>query len=237
MTELTNALSAARQAHRAAAQALALAEAAAGLAGTSSEPAVLDEMTVKRINVVEDDGTLRIVIGNSTHGRSLPVRGRLVPHPGRAASAGILFVNDEGTECGALQYAGARGSNGKEQMGFLSVDDYEQNEGLSFGMVQNGSRIEKFLEFADQPEWSIADLVDETEGLDSTEAETVARRYFGDADGGGISRMRLARDQDASVRLVLRDGQGRDRIRLVVPADGEPVVEVIDADGVARSLL
>ena len=62
-------------------------------------------------------------------------------------------------------------------------------------------------------------------------------RYVAGEGGLGRSRMRLAREHDRSVGLVLRDGRGQDRIRLVVPADGVPVVEVLDADGVPRSLL
>ena len=197
----------------------------------------MDELTVKRINVVEDDGTLRIVIGNSTHGTTAPMRGRLVQHPGRNASAGLLFVNDEGTECGGLQYAGSRGTDGKEQMGYLTVDDYEQNESLRLGMFQNGDASQRFVEFMDQPEWSIVDMIQETEGLAPEAAQEVFDRYFDGVDGRGRSRMRLAREEDGSVRLVLRDREGRDRLRFIVPADGDALVEVVDTQGNTRSLV
>jgi hypothetical protein len=180
---------------------------------------------------------LRIVIGNSTHGKTAPMRGRLVEHPGRNASAGLLFVNDEGTECGGLQYAGFQGPNGKEQMGYLTVDDYEQNESLRLGMFQNGDASQRFIEFTDQPTWSLVDMIEETEGLDPEAAQQIFDRYFAGGDGRGRSRMRLAREEDGSVRLVLRDRQGRDRLKFVVPAEGDPVVEVVDGAGNARSLL
>ena len=151
MSELDDTLAAAREAFSAASRALQLAEAAAGQAGASTVGPVLDELNVKRLNVVEDDGTLRIVIGNSTHGRTAPMRGRLVEHPWRNPSAGLLFVNDEGTECGGLQYAGFHGADGKEQMGYLTVDDYEQNESLRLGMFQNGDASQRFVEFTDSP--------------------------------------------------------------------------------------
>ncbi|MDX6357521.1 MAG: hypothetical protein QOH37_575 [Nocardioidaceae bacterium] len=230
------ALSAARAAHAAATEALVRAEAAARAAGVEVSPAAIDELTVKRVNVVEDDGTLRIVIGNSTHGRTLPVRGRLVEHPGRVASAGLLFMNDDGTECGGLAYRGRRGAEGKQQAGYLTVDDYEQNESLRFGMVQDGTSSEKFVEFSDRPGWSIADLVQDLERAAPGEAAEIQGRYAGHK-GYGVSRLRLAREADGSVGLVLRDGEGRDRLRLVVPADGEPLVEVLDAEGGSRSLL
>jgi hypothetical protein len=237
MSELDDTLAAAREAYDAASKALRLAEEAAGQAGASTRASVLDELTVKRINVVEDDGTLRIVIGNSAHGRTMPMRGRFVQHPGRAETAGILFVNDEGTECGGLQFGGGRASDGVEHGGYLTFDDYEQNESLRFGQAQDARGSRKFLEFSDQPEWSIADLVEEIEGLDPEEAARVQQGYFQSENGLGRSRMRLAREEDGSVRLVLRDGEGRDRLRFIVPAEGDAVVEVVGPEGHTRSLL
>jgi hypothetical protein len=232
---VVEALSAAREAHEAATRALLRAEDAARAAGVAVRSTTIDELTVKRINVVEDDGTLRIVIGNSTHGRTIPVRGRLVAHPGRAASAGLLFMNDEGTECGGLEYRGRRGPDGREQSAHLTVDDFEQNESLRLGMTQDGAASQKFVEFYDRPGWSFVDLIDETSGLDDAAAREVHDRLTGGESG--VSRMRLAREEDGSVGLVLRDGEGRDRLRLVVPAEGDPVVEVVAVDRTATSLL
>ncbi|HET8663048.1 MAG TPA: hypothetical protein VFM08_01925 [Nocardioides sp.] len=231
------ALDAARAAYARATEALRLAEAAARAAGEQVEPRVVDELTVQRINVVEDDGTLRMVIGNSTIGSTAPMRGRQVEHPGRPPMAGLLFVNDEGTECGGLGFAGRRADDGTQvQWGYFTFDDYEQNECFRLGYGREGTRTEKFLEFSDQPEWSLVDMIGELEGLDTDAAAAVEERYFGQVDGLGRSRLRLAREDDGSVRLVLRDAQGRDRLRFVVPADGEPAVEMVDADGVPRSL-
>jgi hypothetical protein len=229
------ALDAARAAYERATEALRLAEATARKAGVEVVPAVMDELTVKRINVVEDDGTLRMIIGNSTMGRSLPMRGQVIEHPGRNETAGMLFVNDEGSECGGLTFGGHRRDGGKEQYASLTFDDYEQNEGFRFGMSQEGSVVRRWLEFCDLPDWSLADLVAEVEGLDADASRAVQERY--DEQGGFASRLRLAREDDGSVRLVLRDARGQDRLRFVVPADGEPVMEILDADGVPRSLL
>jgi hypothetical protein len=232
------ALETARAAYERATEALRLAEAAARHAGLDVTPATVDELTVTRINLVEDDGPLRLVSGNSTVGDRAPMRGRQVDHPGRTPMAGLLFVNDEGTECGGLGFAGRRAADGaKVQWGYFTFDDYEQNECFRLGYGREGGRTEKFLEFSDQPEWSLVDMVHELEGLERDAAAGVQERYFGQADGLGRSRLRLAREEDDSVRLVLRDARGQDRLRFVVPADGEPQVEVLDADGVPRSLL
>ena len=71
---------------------------------------VIEELTVKRINLVEDDGRLRMIIGNSTHAQVAPMRGQLRAHPERAATAGLLFINDDGTECGLFTVKGVTGA-------------------------------------------------------------------------------------------------------------------------------
>jgi len=43
--------------------------------------------------------------------------------------------------------------------------------------------------------------------------------------------MRLAREDDSSVGLTLRDQDGRARIVLRISADGFPTIEVFDSDG------
>lgn len=237
MSALEEALTQARRAVVAAQEALRLAERAAGVASNGTAETGLGEVTVRRINVVEEDGTLRMVIGNSTHARMAPMRGRLVKHPGREATAGILFVNDEGTECGGLQFGGRTRGDQVEQGGYIAFDDFEQNEGFRFGMSQDNGVSTRFLEFSDQPAWSLVDLVNELEHLPEDEHAGVYQRYFGEVDGRGRSRMRLATEADGSAQLVLRDGHGRDRLRLVVPAEGHPRIELVSLDGQARSLI
>ena len=110
-------------------------------------------------------------------------------------------------------------------------------EAVRLGQAQDAAGARKWLEFSDRPDWSIGDLIEEIDGLDPDDATRVQERYLAGENGPGRSRMRLAREDDGSVGLYLRDARGQDRLRLVVPADGEPVVEVLDADGVPRSLM
>ncbi len=230
MTDAKEALARAREAHDRATEALRTAEAAVRAAGVEVAPHVVDELTVKQIRVVEDDGTPRLLIGNGSVVRTIPVRGVEHEHPGRSG-AGLLFVNDEGTECGGLMSYGVEG----EQFLRLSFDGYEQNDALIVGHHDESGTRQSVLEFVDRPHWSIADLIEEASAADGDEARrAVSDRYF--ADGAGESRMRLAREEDGSVGLTLRDGRGRDRLRLVVPEEGEPRVELVALDGTAHPL-
>jgi hypothetical protein len=85
-----------------------------------------DEIEVHRINVVEPDGTLRMVISNKAAFPGAIIRGKEYPHAERK-TAGMLFFNDEGTENGGLIFGGSKDKGGHvESYGHLSFDQYEQ---------------------------------------------------------------------------------------------------------------
>jgi hypothetical protein len=88
-------------------------------ANSGSKRVRFDEIDVNRINLVEPDGTLRLVISDKTNFPGLIVKGKGYPH-GRQ-TAGMLFFNDEGTENGGLIFGGAKGRDGKVQSVELSI--------------------------------------------------------------------------------------------------------------------
>ena len=93
---------------------LTIAFAVVVLAGfaESRQKQTFDEIDVHRINVVEPDGTLRLVISNKADFPGIIIKGKETPHPDRA-TAGMLFFNDEGTENGGLIFGGSKDKEGK----------------------------------------------------------------------------------------------------------------------------
>src|SRR5580658_4752984 len=81
-----------------------------------------DEITVHRLNVVEPDGKLRMVISNHARLPGIIVRGKEQPFP--RPQAGILFYNDEGSENGGLVFGGGKNAKGEveDSGGSLSFD-------------------------------------------------------------------------------------------------------------------
>ena len=84
---VTEALDAARTAYARATEALRLAEAAAREAGVEVTPTVVDELTVRRLNVVEDDAQRPVVLdhvdpfdGQLVHDRRRHLDPRLARH-------------------------------------------------------------------------------------------------------------------------------------------------------------
>ncbi len=114
-----------------------------------------DEIDVHRINVVEPDGTLRLVISNKADFPGIIIKGKETPHPDRA-TAGMLFFNDEGTENGGLIFGGSKDKSGKvTSYGHLSFDQYEQDQVFSIDADQeNGERTSE-LRMIDEPDHPI----------------------------------------------------------------------------------
>lgn len=79
---------------------------------TESRKTAFDEIEVHRINIVEPDGTLRLVISDKAKFPGSFVSGKEIARPDRH-DTGLLFLNGEGTEMGGLTFDGWKDKNGK----------------------------------------------------------------------------------------------------------------------------
>ena len=109
------------------------------------------ELDVERINVVEPDGTLRMVISNKADFPGIIIKGKETPHPDRK-TAGMLFFNDEGTENGGLISGGSKDKQGKvTSYGHLSFDRYEQDQVFTIDAEEDGSQRTSNCAFSISP--------------------------------------------------------------------------------------
>src|SRR5688572_22902848 len=74
------------------------------------------EIDVERINIVEPNGNLRMVISNRPRSIGPIYKGKPFGYPG-GTRPGIIFFNDEGTENGGLTFTGRRLPDGRVQAG------------------------------------------------------------------------------------------------------------------------
>ncbi len=215
-----------------------------GLLGfTAQKPAAtktsFEEINVQRVNIVEPDGTLRMVISDKTRFPGIILRGKEYPHPNRQ-TAGILFFNEEGTENGGLIYGGAKEKNGNPTSGgHLSFDDYEQDQVIAIDSQQYGDRKSARIVFMDRPNWSIEELVQLTNKIKDLPPDQQKAEYekFMKGRASAQQRLYLGRGDDKSVGLKLKDTEGKDRILLQVAPDGSPILRFLDAGGKVVSQL
>jgi len=180
------------------------------------------EIDVQRINIVEPDGTLRMVISDKSKFPGIIVQGKEYPHPDRT-TAGMLFFNDEGTENGGLIFGGMKDKNGKvSSYGHLSFDQYLQDQVFTIDAEEEGGKSRSGLSVVDDPDWPITDLL----GVPRSEWQNFFKTH-----APPHQRIYLGRNPDESASLTLKDKEGNKRIVIAVKPDGSPAIQFFDASG------
>jgi hypothetical protein len=86
-------------------------------------------ITARRIDIVEPDGTVRLTISNRADFPGGWIHKKESPRPDRRDAAGMLFMSEEGTEQGGLIWGAGQLPDGTvENHGHLSLDQYEENQ-------------------------------------------------------------------------------------------------------------
>lgn len=190
-----------------------------------------NNLTVHRINVVEPDGTLRMVISDQANFPGAYVKNK--EYPFKRATAGMIFYDNEGTEDGGLIF-GSKKQNGKiKSWGHLSFDKYMQDQVFTIDADQTGSKGSVSLKFLDEPDYPITKdlkLLNQLHGL-SRSQQKLAISKFQSKNGTSHPRLLLARLPNGSVEMGLNDTMGRPRIILKVGVNGTPSIQMLDADG------
>jgi len=174
------------------------------LSGAAAPGKNFDEITVQRINVIEPDGTLRMVISDRTKLPGVIVRGKEHPPEEERPQAGMLFYNDEGSENGGLIFGGHRNAKGEviDSGGSLSFDRYDASQEVQLAGVND--KENKFAGL------SVADSL---------------------PAGESHQRIWVGRRRDGVAVVSLMDGKGRKRISMEVTEDGTPRLAFLDAEG------
>jgi hypothetical protein len=197
----------------------------------------LDRLTVHRIDVVEPDGITRLVISDKAEFPGGFFKGREFTRADRSG-AGMLFMNDEGTENGGMMWGGEQEKDGKmESSGHLSFDGYEQDQMMSLDSFQEGQLSGTVYQINDNatptlftPE--VMDAFSRVKTMPPGPARQQAmKELLKKYPVKLVPRAQMEREPDGSSALRLRDAEGRTRILLQVTADGTPTMEFLDEHG------
>jgi hypothetical protein len=204
--------------------------------------ASFDQITVHRINIVEPDGTTRMVLSDNAEFPGAYYMGKEYPRTDRDAT-GMLFNNEEGTENGGLIFGGKKDANGiTHSWGHLSFDEYNRDQTLAMESDSDGSSRNTYYSVSDDDTpWSITPEFSaewqRIKALPQGPKRTAAIKTFrAKYPGGIVMRAYLGRNREKASVLSLRDQQGRERLVARVAANGEPTLEFLDEHGkVVRS--
>lgn len=192
---------------------------------------------VQRINVVEPDGKLRMVISDRAESPGPIAYGKPFGYPG-GSRPGIIFYNDEETENGGLTFDGKAEPDGKfHQTEHLSFDQYNQDQIIVLEYNdQNGTR-EAGLTFGDRANVPIMDLVarlDSIKKLPDGPQKTAALDELRHPKNGEplyAPRLFVGRDRQKDAVIDMADRLGKTRLRLRVDSAGVASLEFLDGNG------
>jgi hypothetical protein len=194
------------------------------------------EIDVERINVVEKDGALRLVIANRERSPGPVFRGKPFGSA-RGKRPGLIFYDDEGTENGGLIFGGKTEDGKVSAVGHLSFDQYGQDQVINLEYEENNGRRQQGLTIADRPDVSIPRIIERRDAINKMPEgpeKAEAQRQWIAMQGGtpfGALRVFVGRDPDKAAVVNLKDHFGRTRLRLVVDSSGAASVDFLDQKG------
>ncbi|RFP65285.1 hypothetical protein D0N36_09490 [Hymenobacter lapidiphilus] len=217
--------------------------------GKPDKPVRFGEINVERINLVERDGTVKMIMSNKERfPQGVTIDGQHIDYA--RTNPGMLFYNEKGEECGGLIFGGNKDKDGKVSAGgHLSFDRFGQDQVIALNYQQQGSGYQAGLTFSDAPEESMA--VTEAKYKNATPEEKkqaqregklgLQRRMFVGttmgrssalvmADQRGETRLMLVANNDQSL-LDFKDSQGRTRLSIGVDKNNQPVLRFLDEQG------
>ncbi|CAN5188987.1 hypothetical protein BH20ACI2_BH20ACI2_19720 [soil metagenome] len=189
------------------------------------------EIDVERINIVEKDGKLRMVISNEARQHPGIVNGKVIerksPRP-----PGMIFFNHLGDEMGGFIF-GENGGNG--HFGSITWDKVRNDQTMGFRYLEsdNGT-YQSGLEMWQQPnipsDVMLAKL-DAANKITDENKRKAAIQVLIDNNEITTNRLFLGKRRDNSTMLLMADIKGNPRIRMQVTPDGTPKLDFLDETG------
>jgi hypothetical protein len=191
------------------------------------------EIDVERINIVEKDGKLKMVISNSERQHPGVIDGKTLS---RTRPPGMLFFNEKGDECGGLSFDGDQ-KDGKANAGaLLAFDRFRQDQTVAIQYGENNGQYSAGLRVWDRPDASLGEVIDklqEIQKMPDGPEKTQARQKLRDLPGASAAqRVFVGKTREKAAALTLSDPEGRPRLLLMVDAKGEAKLEFLDEKGV-----
>jgi len=190
-----------------------------------------DEIDVERINIVEKDGKLKMVISNKERQHPGTMDGKYYKEREGKRQPGMIFFNDKGDECGGLIFDG---DTGKESGGSLTFDKFRGDQTIQFihDEDKNGNYFAG-LRMNDE-NMALTDRIakiQEIEKLPTTEEQSTAKQKMRENGEFLVNRLFIGKSWNKKSLIQMSDAKGRMRLELSVEANGSPKLNFLDENG------
>jgi hypothetical protein len=192
-----------------------------------------EEIDVERINIVEKDGKIKLVISNKERFPDPFIDGKSYPLRQGGKTAGMIFYNEKGDECGGLSFSGQEKDGSRRAGAGLLFDQFNQDQTIGITYNEADGRRSAGLNVWDRPDTPLGPMVEQMQAIqkmpDGPE-KTQAAQKFREA-AGAAQRVFVGKNRDKAALLALFDPQSRPRIQLIVDAQGSARLEFLDEKG------
>lgn len=201
------------------------------------------EIDVERINIVEKDGTVKMVITNVerfSNGND-KINGKPTNEQ-RKKRSGMLFFNEDGIECGGFIYDGQKNSNGHSAGLSLTYDQYDGDQVMQLIAEDYREGDKRFvtsgLMFNDRPSKesqiktsAIMKELDELGKKNPKAADEKYKTYEAQGLVGGSPRVMLGKSRSENNGLFLFDNKGMPKAMLYVDKENNAKLDFFDEKG------
>ena len=192
----------------------------------------IDEITVQRLNVVDADGTLRLVVAGKDRMHPGIIDGKVIDRP--RPVAGMIFFNDEGDEVGGLVVSGQERDGVRRASALFAFDQLKQDQTIAIGYAEEKGQRTAGLTVWDRADTPLGGLIDKLNAAnripDPKQREQAIRAARASAPPAP-RRVYVGKNADRSAGVMLADAEGKARLTLRVDAGGQAAIEFLDADG------
>lgn len=192
----------------------------------------VDELTVQRLNVVDANGTLRLVMANKDRMHPGVMDGVTIDRP--RPVAGLIFFNDEGDEVGGLTVSGYERDGQRRANGMLAFDQWKQDQTVAISYSETNGQRTAGLQVWDRSDTRLTDLIVRLNAANAMQNPPDRDNAIQAARASappGPRRVFVGKNTDRSALVSLADATGKPRLTLTVAADGAASIDFLDADG------
>jgi len=201
------------------------------MGSSGSQKQKFAEIDVERINIVEKDGKLRMVISNEARQHPGITNGKVIERTG-PRPPGMIFFNHLGDEMGGLVF-GENGGNG--HFGSLTWDKVRNDQTMGFRhMESDNGTYTTGLQMWQQPNLPSDVVLPKYQAafkITDEAARKAAVQKLIDSGEMTTTRLFLGKYRDNTTLLEMSDIKGKPRIRMQVAPDGAPKLEFLDQTG------
>jgi hypothetical protein len=190
------------------------------------------EITVERINIVDRNGTLRLVIANKDRMHPGVLDGKVIDR--QRPVSGLIFFNDEGDEVGGLTYSGRLASGERNAQAGITFDQLKQDQTIGLRYAESNGRRTAALEIWDRSDRPLSELIEKLNAANRLTDPAQREAAIGAARAAAPAaprRLFVGKNADRAATIALADASGKPRLTLTVDPDGNPRIEALDATG------